>query len=42
MKQVADTISGYSYGEPDVVQSAVSVRDLDGLVLVVEPAQKPG
>jgi hypothetical protein len=31
MKQVADTISGYSYGEPDVVQSAVSVRDLDDL-----------
>ena len=31
MDQLPDTISGYSYGEPDVVQSAVSVRDLDDL-----------
>jgi hypothetical protein len=31
MKQVADDISGYSYGAPDVGQSAVSMRDLDDL-----------
>ena len=31
MKQVADDIFGYSYGAPDVGQSAVSVRDLDDL-----------
>ena len=31
MKQVADAISGYSYGAPDVSQSAVSMSDLDEL-----------
>ena len=31
MKQVADAISGYSYGTPDVGQSAVSISDLDEL-----------
>ena len=31
MKQVADDIPGYSYGAPDVGQSAVSMRDLDDL-----------
>jgi hypothetical protein len=31
MKQVADDIFGYSYGAPDVSQSAVSMCDLDDL-----------
>jgi hypothetical protein len=31
MKQVADVISGYSYGAPGVGQSAVSMCDLDDL-----------